>query len=78
MKITERTERKNTGITLTAAAVQENTFLQIKVPVSGLPADFEYFSYTEIKKGAVAKMFCGEDTFLKKTSLPRPPSSKNF
>ena len=31
-----------------------------------------------IEKGAVAKMFCGEDTFLKKGSLPRPPSSKNF
>ncbi len=30
------------------------------------------------KKGAVAKMFCGEDTFLKKGSLPRSPSSKNF
>ena len=30
------------------------------------------------KKQGVAKLFCGEETFLKKGSLPHTPFSKNF
>ena len=45
------------------------------MPAHVLP---DHLTGGEEEKGGGAKLFCGEETFLKKGSLPHTPFSKNF